>query len=280
MNDEERCICCGEPIPEGRKVCMACKLKAEIMKKKKARKKAEDAIIIGGLLGCAALCLWALCVSASAMRSLGGLPKPAKMAQELPMEPMEPAEPPVVTQEPEPLTEDLDVEIEETAAVYECGEGVLDCKAFPAAEPCTYPQEWVRITGANGCTAWAWELNELTAIVWLEVRGESQHCQRLVTQTILNRQSYGHWGDTIHEVLSAVEDDGSLAFTTWPHLLEAKPDAEFQQRVWDVFRNGETLASRVMWFHAGSYHDWDGAVDEFCVDNTYFSSSVWVEVEE
>lgn len=272
---EDRCVCCGEPIPEGRQVCPACEYRAEIIKKEKVKRKVEDAVMIAFLAGCAALCLWALCVATRAMTPMGGLPKPAaKMQQEEPMEQMEP--PP----EPETLTEEQIVEIEEAAAVYECGEGVLNCKAMvlPPAE--IEPAE-VIVVPTLGWWASEEELELAARIVWLEARGESETCQRCVAEVIFNRLKSGIWGTSLSEVIYAAADNGAAEFTTACHAYDAETelDPAMLELVKNVFYNGCRIPKRILYFHAGCYHSWFGAVDEFYIDNTYFSSSTWTAVE-
>lgn len=275
MGNEDRCVCCGEPIPEGKQVCPACEYKAEIMKKEKAKKNMEDAMMIAFLAGCAALCLWALCVTARAMTPLGGLPKPAaKLQQEEPDEPMEPIP------EPEPLTEEQIVEIEEAAAVYECGEGILDCKAMILPPVEIEPAEVICVPTLGWC-ATEEELELAARIVWLEARGESETCQRCVTEVIFNRLKSGIWGHCLCDVIYAVDQNGNAEFTTAGHAYDAETELDpgMLELVKNVFYNGCRIPKRIMFFHAGRYHDWHGAVDEFYIGNTYFSSSVWTGVK-
>lgn len=269
---EDRCVCCGEPIPEGRQVCPACEYRAGILKKEKVKKKMEDAVIIAFLAGCAALCLWALCVTARAMTPTR-IPKPAaKMQQEEPMEP-----PP----EPEPLTEEQIVEIEEAAAVYECGEGILDCKAMALPPVEIEPTEVIAVPTLGWCASEE-ELELAARIVWLEARGESATCQRCVAEVIFNRLKSGIWGHCLCDVIYAVDQNGNAEFTTACHAWDAETelDAGMLEMVKGVFYNGCRIPKRILYFHAGCYHDWYGAVDEFYIDNTYFSSSTWTAAVE
>lgn len=267
---EDRCVSCGEPIPEGRQVCPACEYKAEIARKKKVKKNVENIIIIGVLVGCAALCLAALCVSVRAMTPTRIQKLAAKMQQEEPMEPMEPQP------EPEPLTEEQIAEIEEAAAVYECGEGILDCKALVLSPAEIEPAEVICVPTLGWCASEE-ELELVARIVWLEARGESETCQRCVAEVIFNRLKSGIWGHCLCDVIYAVDQNGNAEFTTAGHAydVETELDPGALELVKGVFYNGCRIPERIMYFHAGRYHDWDGAVDEFYIDNTYFSSSIW-----
>lgn len=277
MDNQDRCVGCGAPIPEGRQVCPACEYRAGIIKKERVKRKVEDAVIIAFLAGCAALCLWALCVTARAMTPGGGLPKPAAKLQEA--EPSEPLEPVAEPEEPEPLTEEEIVEIEEAAAVYECGEGILDCKALPPVE--IEPAEVICVPTLGWCASEE-ELELAARIVWLEARGESETCQRCVAEVIFNRLKSGIWGTSISEVIYAAADNGAAEFTTACHAYDAETELDpgMLELVKNVFYNGCRIPKRILYFHAGCYHDWRGAVDEFYIDNTYFSSSTWTAAVE
>lgn len=126
------------------------------------------------------------------------------------------------------------------------------------------------MTGANGVQAYAYELDEVADIVWLEANGESEECQAAVAAVIYNRLKSGIWGDTLHDVISA---DGE--FSTFALIGEAETTPEVRAIVWDMFWNGYDIPENVMYFREGHYHNWDGAVDQFKIDNTYFSSSEW-----
>lgn len=267
---EDRCVCCGEPIPEGRQVCPACEYKAEIAAKRKVKKNVEDIIIIGVLVGCAALCLGALCGTVKAMNPITEIPKPpAELKQDAPTEPME------------PLTEEQVVEIEEAAAVYECGEGILDCKAMLLPPVEIEPAEVICVPTLGWC-ATEEELELAARIVWLEARGESETCQRCVAEVIFNRLKSGIWGTSLSGVIYAVDQNGNAEFTTAGHAYDAETelDPAMLELVKNVFYNGCRIPKRILYFHAGCYHDWHGAVDEFYIDNTYFSSSIWVGVSD
>lgn len=270
MDNQDRCVCCGEPIPEGRQVCPACEYRAEIIKKEKVKRKVEDAVMIAFLAGCAALCLWALCVATRAMTPTR-IPKPAaKMQQEEPLPPVE------QVQEPEPLTEEQIVGIEEAAAVYECGEGVLDSRMMVMSPAEINPSEVIAVPTLGWCASEE-ELELAARIVWLEARGESATCQRCVAEVIFNRLRSGIWGTSLCEVIYAVDQNGYAEFTTACHAWDAETelDQKTLEMVKNVFYNGCRIPKRIMYFHAGRYHSWFGAVDEFYIDNTYFSSSAW-----
>lgn len=124
--------------------------------------------------------------------------------------------------------------------------------------------------GADGVTAYAWELEECADIVYLEAGGESEECYTAVTEVIFNRLKSGIWGSTLHSVLSA---DGQ--FETYENADGAETTEEVREAVMEVFENGCETDGDVMFFRSDYYHEWDGAVDEFEIDGVYFSSSRW-----
>lgn len=126
------------------------------------------------------------------------------------------------------------------------------------------------MTGADGITAYAAELDEVADIVWLEARGEPTECQEAIAAVIYNRLKSGLWGDTLHDVITA---DGE--FSTIAYLGTAETTPEVRAIVWNMFWDGYDLDEDIMYFRADHYHTWRGAVDEFAIGNTYFSSSTW-----
>lgn len=140
------------------------------------------------------------------------------------------------------------------------------------------PQTPAVLTGFEGITATADELELAARIIWLESRGESVECQRAVADVIFNRMRLGLWGTTLLEVLSAVEPDGSWAFTTWLSVYDDTTETtdEIRECVYKAFEYGPTIPRRVIGF-ARSCQSW--ARYEFTMDHTVFMSSRLVEVE-
>lgn len=117
------------------------------------------------------------------------------------------------------------------------------------------------------------ELEEVARLVYLEARGESVDCQRAITEVIFNRLASGLWGDTLTDVIYAKNE-----FEPAAYISESETTDTIREMVYDVYWNGSTLPERILFFRADYYHAWYGAVNEFAIDNTYFSSSKWCEV--
>lgn len=137
-----------------------------------------------------------------------------------------------------------------------------------------------RLYGANGLTAEAWEIDLLTRIVSREVCGCSETCWVAICDAILNRVACGYWGSTIYEVVSAVEQGGALAFTTWPDVYDGKP-IELYDEIRAVceyeFYNGVQFPEYAKYFNLYGYAAWDGAVPCYEIDGVFFSASEWLE---
>lgn len=157
--------------------------------------------------------------------------------------------------------EDVDVKITYTYAEPEPVEEEGEAEAGP-----------VLLVSEAGYTAYAHELEEVARLVWLEARGEPTNCQRNVCEVIFNRLASGIWGDTLTDVIYY-----DYAFEPAEFIDEAETTDEIREMVYDVFWNGSELPERIMFFRADYYHQWDGAVDEFSVGRTYFSSSEWCQ---
>lgn len=121
-----------------------------------------------------------------------------------------------------------------------------------------------------GYKAYEYELEYVARLVYLEARGEPVSCQRAVTEVIFNRLASGLWGDSLTEVIYA---DGE--FEPAAYIAESETTDEIRAIVYDVFWNGSSIPERVLFFRADYYHQWTGAVDEFAIGSTYFSSSEW-----
>ncbi len=137
-------------------------------------------------------------------------------------------------------------------------------------------EEPALIVSEVGYTAYAFELELCAEIVELEAGGESAECRRRVAEVIFNRLASGIWGDSLIDVIYA-ENDLGYEFETVHYIGDAEVSEETREIVWDVFQNGVEIPARVMFFRTGTYHAWDGAVNEFEVDGVFFSSSVWCE---
>lgn len=114
------------------------------------------------------------------------------------------------------------------------------------------------------------DIDLVAKIVWLEGRGESAECRRAITETIYNRLRSEIWGDTIQDVIYA-KQNGRYEYSTVYLLDTAEVDEDIREIVVDVFENGSEIDENIMYFRADYYHPW--AEDEFCIDNTYFSSN-------
>lgn len=114
------------------------------------------------------------------------------------------------------------------------------------------------------------ELEELARLAFLEAGSDwiSDDCIRAVVEVVFNQLNYGQWGSTLHEVIYSpgnYEPAYAIPYTV--------PTERCRAIVKDVYENGISLPSRVMFFRAWHYHQWAGAVPEFEIDGVYFSSS-------
>ena len=69
----------------------------------------------------------------------------------------------------------------------------------------------------------------LARLVWLEVRGQSPECQRMICEVILNRLASGIWGNTITDVMFA---EGQFPPVRW--LYQVTDDTEGYAEVLDI----------------------------------------------
>ena len=116
------------------------------------------------------------------------------------------------------------------------------------------------------------ELEELARLAFLEAGSDwiSDDCIRAVVEVVFNQLNYGQWGNSLHEVIySAGNYEPAYAI---PYTESTERCREI---VRDVYENGISLPSRVMFFRAYYFHQWTGAVPEFEIDGVYFSSSWW-----
>lgn len=132
--------------------------------------------------------------------------------------------------------------------------------------------------GANGYIATEEEIDLFTRIVSREVCGCSIECQRAVADSILNRLYCGYWGDTLYEVLSAVENTGEWAYTTYPFVYDGNP-IELYDEIYELcltaFIDGPVWAKEAKYFNTGYYATW--AVPMYNLDGVYFSASPYLE---
>lgn len=159
----------------------------------------------------------------------------------------------------------------------------VETPAMSASELIVYEvseqQEPEPLVGFDGLTAYAWELEEAAKIVTLEAVGEPVETQITDAGIIMRRVQYGRrtglWGSTVHEILSATEDNGSLAFSTWTDIDKDidVPDS-IREIVYDAFYNGTDVPWNLMWFRADYYAGW--GIPAFCIGNTYYNYSPWV----
>lgn len=128
--------------------------------------------------------------------------------------------------------------------------------------------------GAHGLRAEPWELDLMTRIVSREVCGCSRTCWEAVADSILRRVESGHWGSTIYSVLSAVEDNGSWAYDTWPDVWDGEIELydEIRAVCEERFYNGAHWDATH--FRTEYYHPW--AISLYEIDGVYFSVSPWL----
>lgn len=128
--------------------------------------------------------------------------------------------------------------------------------------------------GAHGLTAEPWELDLMARIVSREVCGCSRTCWEAVADSILRRVECGHWGSTIYSVLSAVEDNGSWAYDTWPDVWDGEIELydEIRAVCEERFYNGAEWDATH--FRTEYYHPW--AISLYEIDGVYFSVSPYL----
>jgi len=116
------------------------------------------------------------------------------------------------------------------------------------------------------------ELEELARLAFLEAGSDwiSDDCIRAVVEVVFNQLNYGAWGNSLHEVIYSAGN-----YEPAYNIPYTEPTERCREIVRDVYENGISLPSRVMFFRAWHYHEWAGAVPEFEIDGVYFSSSWW-----
>ena len=128
--------------------------------------------------------------------------------------------------------------------------------------------------GAHGLTAEPWELDLMARIVSREVCGCSRTCWEAVADSILRRVETGHWGSSIYSVLSAVEENGSWAYDTWPDVWDGEIELydEIRAVCEERFYNGADWDATH--FRTEYYHPW--AISLYEIDGVYFSLSPYL----
>lgn len=116
------------------------------------------------------------------------------------------------------------------------------------------------------------ELEELARLAFLEAGSDwiSDDCIRAVVEVVFNQLNYGQWGNTLHEVIYSPGNYEPAYAIPYTESTE-----RCREIVRDVYENGISIPSRVLFFRAWHYHEWSGAVPEFEIDGVYFSSSWW-----
>lgn len=117
-----------------------------------------------------------------------------------------------------------------------------------------------------------WELYELYCLAYLEAGSytQSDDCIRAVVDAVFNQLNNGSWGSTLHDVIYATNN-----YEPAQYISTTTPSQRCIDIVNDVYSNGISLPSRIMFFRAKYYHQWYGAIPEFNIEGVYFSSSIW-----
>ena len=111
------------------------------------------------------------------------------------------------------------------------------------------------------------EREMLARLVFLEANTESIECQKAIVSTIINRWQYGHWGDTLADVVYAQDQ-----FTPSGQIWKTTPGEINYQAVDEVLKNGVTLPEYVMYFRLdwGFSNVWDGYAEYAKLDSVCF----------
>lgn len=114
------------------------------------------------------------------------------------------------------------------------------------------------------------ELEELAILAYLEAGAQSEQCIRYVVEVVFNQLEYGAWGSTLHDVIWSAGNFEPAYMIPYAETTDA-----IRAIVRDVYENGISIPSRIMFFRANHYHEWNGAIPEFAIENVFFSSSIW-----
>jgi hypothetical protein len=111
------------------------------------------------------------------------------------------------------------------------------------------------------------EREMLARLVFLEANTESIDCQMAIVSTIINRWQYGHWGDTLADVVYAQDQ-----FTPSGQIWKTTPGEANYEAVDRVLKNGVTLPEYVMYFRLdwGFSNVWDGYTEYTKIDDVCF----------
>ena len=125
--------------------------------------------------------------------------------------------------------------------------------------------------GWDGRTMEAWEMDLFAQIYYLEFWGADPMCCEAGCDAILRLWETGYYGPTMFDTLSGVNEDGSLAFSTyadmWGEVYDPDGLAWCREYCRERFENGpEWIAP---YFRKSYYHDW--AVPAYQIGEVYFS---------
>ena len=111
------------------------------------------------------------------------------------------------------------------------------------------------------------EREMLARLVFLEANTESLECQKAIVSAIINRWQYGHWGDTLEDVVYAQDQ-----FTPSGDIWKTTPNETNYEAVDTVIRDGITIPEYVMYFRLdwGFSNVWDEYVEYDKIDRTCF----------
>lgn len=132
--------------------------------------------------------------------------------------------------------------------------------------------------GWDGRTMSPMELDMVARIMSREFCGCSRECIDAGYDSIMRRWECGYWGDTLFEVLSAVEENGAWAYTTYPLIYDGKPIENydwFRSYCIERFASGPQWAPEAKYFNLGGYAGW--AVPMYELDGVFFSASPYLE---
>lgn len=123
----------------------------------------------------------------------------------------------------------------------------------------TTEEEWEYVITAE-------ERDMLASLVYLEARGESYECQKMVVSTVMNKWDY--FGGSLEDIIYAPGQ-----YETAPYIASTQADAASYAVVDDVCKNGTNLPPYVFYFREGYYHSWGDQQPYTALDSTYFSYS-------
>lgn len=117
------------------------------------------------------------------------------------------------------------------------------------------------------------EKRDFSALVYLEVGGESYECMKTVASVIVNRMINNDL--SLYDVIYATNQ-----FEPAENIPYTDPSEEAIQAVNEIVQNGPCVPKNVTFFRASYYHNWSDLIQPYTViDNTYFSYDVRIEVD-